>query len=147
MSEYMVQVWGGAWNDGANPSIERDLGIKEGYHYFSTDKEKDDFLKLISREEYRKQGLVSNIKYGEMSHKRTVFVGLFEYLGRLFIIHIDFGYEYLENDAEYMFLIGVYSCDCSRSIFIRREYGKDTIPELGCGEEIKLIDYHFQYED
>lgn len=40
MKEYMVHVWGGAWNPNANPSIEKDLGIKEGYHYFATEKEK-----------------------------------------------------------------------------------------------------------
>ena len=43
--EYMVHVWGGAWNKDANPSIEQDLGIKKGYHYFDTKKEKDDFFK------------------------------------------------------------------------------------------------------
>ena len=28
--EYMVHIWGGAWNHDANPSIAQDLGIKDG---------------------------------------------------------------------------------------------------------------------
>ena len=31
--EWMIHVWGGAWNHDANPSIEKDYGIKDGYHY------------------------------------------------------------------------------------------------------------------
>ena len=29
MKEYMAHIWGGAWNKDANPSIEKDLGIKD----------------------------------------------------------------------------------------------------------------------
>lgn len=94
MKEYMVHVWGGAWNPNANPSIESDLGIKEGYHYFATEKEKDEFLKPISLEKYKRQGLVYDIQYGEMSHKRTIFVGTFKYQEKEFVIHKDFGYEF-----------------------------------------------------
>ena len=43
----MVHIWGGAWNDDANPSIEKDLGIKDGYHYFNTEQEKDNFCRLL----------------------------------------------------------------------------------------------------
>ena len=28
--EWMVHVWGGAWNHNAKTSIEKDYGIKEG---------------------------------------------------------------------------------------------------------------------
>lgn len=45
--EYMVHIWGGAWNSDANPSIEKDLGIKDGCHYFKTEKEKNDFCKML----------------------------------------------------------------------------------------------------
>ena len=38
--EWMVHIWGGAWNHDANPSIEKDLGIKEGYYYFNTEEER-----------------------------------------------------------------------------------------------------------
>lgn len=45
--QFMIHIWGGAWNDGANPSIEKDLGIKEGFHYFSTEKAMDAFCELL----------------------------------------------------------------------------------------------------
>ena len=44
--EYMVHIWGGDWNKNANPSIEKDLGIKEDYHYFKTE-EKNEFCKHL----------------------------------------------------------------------------------------------------
>ena len=147
MEEYMIHIWGGAWNSDANPSIEKDLGIKEGYHYFKTEEDKCDFCKLLHYPIYRNQGLVIDEKYGVMSHKRTIFVGTFKYKDKEFILHYDFGYEYPEDRAEFQFLKNSYSCDCNRSLFIRREYGEDAIPELDCGDEIKLLDYHFEYED
>lgn len=88
--EYMVHIWGGAWNDDANPSIGKDLGIKDGYHYFSTEKEKDDFCRLLDNPIYKNQGLARDIKYGYMSHKRTIFVGRFSYKDKEFVLHFDF---------------------------------------------------------
>lgn len=145
--EYMVHIWGGAWNDDANPSIEKDLGIKEGYHYFDTEEEKDRFCELLNNPIYSKQGIARDVKYGIMTHKRTIFVGTFKYKDREFVLHYDFGYEYPEEQAEFQFLENNYSCDCNRSIFIREEYGEDVMPELDCGDEIELLDYHFEYED
>lgn len=145
--EYMVHIWGGAWNDYANPSIEKDLGIKEGYHYFQTEKEKDDFLELLSNPIYSIQGLMTDIQYGYMSHKRTIFVGTLKYQEKEYIIHFDFGYEFPEEQAIFMFEDGNYSCDCNKSLFIQREYGEHVIPELNCGDEIELLDYHFEYLD
>ena len=89
--EYMVHIWGGAWNSDANPSIEKDLGIKDGYHYFKTEKEKNDFCKMLDIPKYANQGLARDIKYGYMSHKRTIFVGRFVYKEKEFILHFDFG--------------------------------------------------------
>ena len=145
--EYMVHIWGGAWNKDANPSIEKDLGIKEGYHYFDTKEEKDEFCKHLRLYKYRKQGLMIDEKYGVMSHKRTVFVGTLQYKGNEFIIHYDLGYEYSSDDAEFYFTDGNFGCDCNRSLAIRWEYGEDAIPELGCGDEIELKDCHFEYWD
>lgn len=143
--EWMVHVWGGAWNEDANPSIEKDYGIKEGYHYFKTEEEKNKFIDIINKPEYSKQGLVRDIKYGNMSHKRTVFIGTFKYGDKEFVIHYDLGYEYLEENAIFYFTEGNFSCDCNRSLAIRWEYGDDAIPELRCGHDIKLTDYHIEY--
>lgn len=145
--EWMVHIWGGAWNHDANPSIEKDYGIKNGYHYFNTEVEKDKFLELLDNPIYSKQGIARDIKYGYMTHKRTIFVGVFKYKDKEFVLHYDFGYEYSEKQAIFQFTENNYSCDCNRSIFIRKEYGEDSIPELDCGKEIKLIDYHIEYWD
>lgn len=145
--EYMVHIWGGAWNHDANPSIEKDLGIKEGYHYFETEECKNFFCNLLKNSVYEKQGIMVSEKYGVMSHKKTIFVGTLKYQGKEFVIHYDFGYEFEEDRAIFMFEEGNYSCDCNRSLFIQREYGETTIPQLPCGSEIELLEYHFEYED
>ena len=145
--EWMIHIWGGAWNSDANPSIEKDYGIQEGYHYFKTEEEKDRFLEIINKPEYRNQGLMRDIKYGFMTHKRTIFVGTFKYKDKEFVLHYDLGYEYEEDAAIFYFTKGNFSCDCNRSLAIRREYGDDAIPELECGEDIKLVDYHIEYLD
>lgn len=145
--EYMIHIWGGAWNRDANPSIKKDLGIDEGYYYFKTKGERDEFVKLLNNQKYKDQGLMIAEESGILSHKRTVFVGLFVYNGTEFIIHHDFGYEYPEEAAEYMFTQGNYACDCNLSRFIISQYGEGSIPELDCGCEIDLKDYSFVYLD
>ena len=147
MKEYMAHIWGGAWNKDANPSIEKDLGIKEGYHYFKTKEERDRFLKLIKQDKYLIQGLVWDLEEGEMTHKRTIFVANLKYKDMVYTIHCDFGYEYPEEQAIFMFEEGNYSCDCNRSLFIQEEYGENAIDELDCGEEIKMVNYHLEYLD
>ena len=145
MKEYMAHIWGGAWNKDANPSIEKDVGIKEGYHYFKTKEERDRFLKLIKQ--YSSQGLVWDLREGEMTHKRTIFVADLKYKDMVYTIHCDFGYEYPEEEAIFMFEDGNYSCDCNRSLFIQDEYGENAIKELDCGEEIEMLNFHLEYLD
>lgn len=145
--EYMVHIWGGAWNSDANPSIEKDLGIKSGCHYFDTEEEKNEFLKLLDNPIYSKQGMARDIKYGVMTHKRTIFVGTFKYKDKEYVLHYDFGYEYPEDSAIFYFTDGNFGCDCNRSLAIRWEYGEDAIPELNCGDEIKMLNYHVEYWD
>ena len=146
MKEWMVHCWGGAWNPNANPSIKKDTGITEGYHYFTDELEKNSFIELLNIPKYKKQGLVYTVDYGEMSHKRTIFVGTFKYRDKEYILDYDFGYEFPEDQALYMFTDGNYGCDCNRSSFLRCMYG-DEIPDLGCGWEIELLDYRFEYRD
>ena len=97
--EYMVHIWGGAWNSDANPSIEKDLGIKDGCHYFKTEKEKNDFCKMLDIPKYANQGLARDIKYGYMSHKRTIFVGIFSYKEKEFIMKENIG-NLLDNSLK-----------------------------------------------
>lgn len=145
--EYMLQIWGGAWNADASPSIERDLGIKEGTYYFPTKRKKNKFRKLLENPVYQKQGLMIYERHGYMTHKRTIFVGTLQYQGKEFVIHYDLDYEYPEDWAIFYFTTGNFGCDCNRSRAIRWEYGEDAIPELYCGCEIKLLDYHIEYWD
>ena len=145
MKAYMAHISGDAWNKDANPSIEKDLGIKESYHYFKTKEERDRFLKLIKQ--YSSQGLVWDLREGEMTHKRTIFVADLKYKDMVYTIHCDFGYEYPEEEAIFMFEDGNYSCDCNRSLIIQDEYGENAIDELDCGEEIKMVNYHLEYLD
>lgn len=145
--EYMVHIWGGAWNHDANPSIEKDLGIKEGTYYFDTEAEKDEFLRPLDNPIYSKQGIARDIKHGIMTHKRTIFVGTFKYKEKEFIIHYDLGYEYPADSAEFYFTDGNFGCDCNRSLAIRWEYGEDAIPFLDCGDEIEMTEYHIEYWD
>lgn len=126
---------------------KKDLGIKEGYYYFTTEEETNSFVNKISNPIYFDQGMIIKVKYGEMTHKRTVFVATMKYQDKEFIIHEYFDYEYSEDDAIYMFENGNYACDCNRSLLIRREYGDDSIPALDCGYEIEMLDYHFEYKD
>ena len=144
--EYMIHIWGGMFNKDAYPSITKDLGITEGYYYFDTKEERQAFKDKIT-EEYRSQGFASDSQEGYLTHKQTVFVGTFEYEGKQYILHENFGYEYPEEVAIFMFEEGNYSCDCNRSIFINREYGTNINPNCKCGEDIKLIDFHIEYID
>lgn len=145
--EYMIHIWGGAWNKDAIPSIEKDLGIQEGCYYFSTKQERDLFISKISQPAYKEQGMMIKEKYGIMSHKRTIFVATFKYLEKEWEIHYDFGYEYPEDSAKHYFTEGNFSCDCNRSLAIQREYGENAIDELPCGNKIKLMNYHIEHWD
>lgn len=145
-NEWMVKVWGGAFNKSAFPSIKSDYGIEEGYYYFDTEKEKDDFCNILNNPIYTKQGLAKNVVCGKLTHKKTIFVATLRYKGKEFVIHCDFGYEFSEENALFMFEDGDYSCDCNKSLFIRREYGDSSIEELDCGGEIEMVDYHFEYK-
>lgn len=145
--EWMVHIWGGAWNHDANPSIEKDLGIKKGYYYFDTEEEKNKFIQLIRQDKYEKQGLATECKYGIMTHKRTIFVATLKYKDKTFVIHYDLGYEYPKDSAIFYFTEGNFGCDCNRSLAIKWEYGEDAIPELPCGDEIEMTDYHVEYQD
>ena len=57
--KYRVKLSGKAFNKDANPSIEKDLGIKAGFYYFTDKNKKDEFINMISsQEKYTRQGIV-----------------------------------------------------------------------------------------
>lgn len=56
---YTVELSGEAFDENANPSIEKDLGIKPGCYHFTDKDEKDRFINMImSQKEYTRQCIV-----------------------------------------------------------------------------------------
>jgi len=145
--EYMVNIYGGMWNKDANPSIEKDLGIKKGAHYFETESEMNDFLDKIRNPIYSNQGFMYRIESGILKHKRTIYVGKYKYNDKKFTLRHDLGYDFPEDRAKFLFTGGNYACDCNISILAREQYGNDFMPELECGNAIELLKYHIEYED
>lgn len=142
MIEYMIQIWGGAWNNDANPSIRKDLGIEPGTYYFKTNEERKEFIKKISP--YKKLGMRVLLKEGIMSHKDTVADIEFSYKGKIYPVEYNFGKEYDCDSAEFIFFDGYYSCDCNRSLLIKRQCDKN-FPELDSGNEIKIKKFQIKF--
>lgn len=143
--EYHLKIWGGAWNSDAVPLIEKNLGIKEGSYYFDTLEKVNEFKKKL--EPYKSLGIVSSSDYGYMKHKPTIAILNLKYKEKEYNIKHIFENEYPEESAIFMFTQGNYSCDCNLSLFIREQYGEDSIPELDCGNEIEILDIQIVYED
>ena len=61
-NKFCVKVWGEAFNVGADPSIEKDLGIKAGSYYFTDKNKKDEFINMISQQKYMNQGIMIQCK-------------------------------------------------------------------------------------
>jgi hypothetical protein len=70
---------------------------------------------------------------------------ILEYLGKQYSLDYDWGKEYPEDAAIFMWAEGNYSCDCNRSLFIKR-LCDDTFPEMECGDTIKMISHKFDAE-
>ena len=92
MKEYMIKIWGGAWNKGVYPSIKDDLGIDEGNYYFSSKEDLDKFIEKLNP--YRHLGLVHNIVEGELTHKDTFAIMDLVYKGIKYPLEYNFGKEY-----------------------------------------------------
>lgn len=138
MIEYFLKIWGGAM-----PHLEKDLGIKQNYYYFRTEKEREEFLDKVSP--YTKYGLAISTKEGVMSHLRTILDVVFDYNGRIYAFSYDFGYEYPEDAARYMFEFGEYSCDCNKSLLIKK-FCDENFPRFSCGKSgIKLKNLSVRY--
>ena len=133
--EYMLHTWGGFYNP------EYNHGMEAGTFWFDSAEERQAYLDRLRvlEAEYNAKHLVYTMKEGTETRLRTVAKMVFEYGGRSFDFQLDFGYAYPVHSAFYMFEEGNYSCDCNRSSFLRRD-GHD-VPELGCGDTIKMRDF------
>lgn len=138
MIEYFLHFWGAA-----EEAIAADIGTAQKVFYFPTQAEREAFERRIRKHEHL--GLVVDRKGGEMRHKRTVAVIVFEYDGHKYVYNYDFGPEYEEESARYMFESGNYSCDCNRSHFLT-EIDPD-FPPLDCGNQIKMLEMVVRFLD
>lgn len=139
MKEYFLHIWGGLM-----PYLENELGIKNNYYYFNTEEERQKFINKIKP--YSKYGLAMDKKEDIMTHKRTVAEIVLKYEDNIYKFDYDFGYEYSEEAAIFQFEENNYSCDCNRSLFIQR-YCDKNFTDMGCGEQIKLVDISIKYLD
>jgi len=142
--EFMIHVWGGAWNDGVRPSIEKDLGILPGYHYFDTEVELNEFIFKLQK--YEKLGMAYTIKTGFMTRKQTLLYMKLKYDKQIFEVERNFGYEVGKDEVE-RYMERNFNCDCQYSQLIRNKYGIKTMEWLDCGNEIELVSYEIRLED
>lgn len=56
----------------------------------------------------------------------------------------DFGHDYPEDSARFMFTDGNYSCDCNRSLFLAKFY--EGVEEMDCGDTIQMRDFKVMRE-
>jgi len=132
--EYMLNVWGGFFND----EFSKKHGKKEGYYFFDTMEELTIYLNELKS--IKCNGvLMSNIEEGTLVRYKTIAKMKMKYNDKIYDYEYDFGYAYPIHSAYYMFEDGNYSCDCNKSMFLIEKYG-DEISELGCGDDIELID-------
>ena len=91
--------------------------------------------------QYEDYGLAIGILNGYFTHKDTVACLTFLYDGNEYYYEYNFGKEYPEESAEFMWEEGNYSCDCNRSSFLAEKYDVfKEMDEFDCGEDIELVD-------
>ena len=74
---------------------------------------------------------------GELEIRAWEALGMLLPDGRRFSYCHNFGKDYSEEDAMYMFTEGNYSCDCNRSLFLN--YAGNNVDLLKCGHTIKIV--------
>lgn len=134
--EYMLNWWGGC-----EEKVKSEYGY-ENYMYFDSKEERDKVKSNIMK--FNKFGLAFDTKEGYLTHKNTVVCMNLNYEDKIYYLEYDFGKDYPEDSAKFMFFDGNYSCDCNKSLFIQRDLEED-FPEMGCGDEIKISDFKVEY--
>lgn len=133
--EYLLHTWGGFYND----EHQVKHGKEEGYFFFDTMAELQDYLKDLRKieDDLNANHLAIVINEGTHVRYKTTAKMVFRYKGNEYPYEYDFGYAYSKHTAYFMFHEGNYGCDCNRSTFIRRDVD-NNFPELNCGDEIKV---------
>lgn len=81
-----------------------------------------------------------------LSGPRTVAHMTLTLNGKPYKFKYDFGPNYPDESAEFMFHSGNYACDCNLSLFLSQMYPKEGIQEMPCGDEIAISDFRVVHE-
>jgi hypothetical protein len=140
MYEYYLKFWG----QGEKRVAEKMATTKTEY-WFPTKEDRRKFKKKV----YDYSGdhtIVFKEEEGDSDfvRKRTVVIVDAVFKGEKYNFEYDYGYAYKDENAEYMFEDGNYSCNCNLSRFIKDKY--PDFPELDClgDDEGNEIDYDFR---
>lgn len=139
--EFLLHYWGQA-----HEKIEKELGIKGNYLWFSNKNDRATTKDKINQTADRNmETVVFDEEEGEHVRLRTVANVVLEYEGKTYKFSHDFGYGYPQDAAEFMFEDGNYSCDCNRSSFIHDHYPEfEKWDECGDKIELKSLDIVFE---
>lgn len=143
MSEYLLNVWGGFFNEGNQVRH----GKRPGYYWFNSPDEREAFVNDLMEIEERLDAHYLATRYydGPLVRKRTIARGSLTYGSTIFNFEYDFGYGYDPEVARYAFTDGDYSCDCNRSLLIQK--AEPDFRELPCGGEIGMFDFEIVYRE
>lgn len=137
----MLHTWGGIYND--DSPIPDELRQYNGYTYFNTKKELNSVLMKICP--YGGYGLCTDIKEGNLTHKRTIACMTVLLDDKEYYLEYDFGYEYPEDVARFKFMEN--TCDCNMYNRLSDEYDELEPMDYPCGFNIKVVDFKVEYRD
>lgn len=139
--EYMVQTWGGFYND-EHKAVHK---LEPGYYWFSTEEARADFINERTRisVELNAHVFVTVLYEGRHTRMRTVARMDLVLDGKTYPLAYDFGYAFEEDAAEYIFNEGNYSCDCNLRSFIRKRHPEVPASDA-CGETIDIQNFRIQ---
>lgn len=133
--EYYLKFWGEIENDNW---VKKDLGIDGTDFWFTSKKERTSLKnRIVQVATNRDCRIVFNEEEGYHTRLKTIAFLEFEYENEIYRLKYDFGFAFPPNVAYFQWCENNYSCDCNRSIFLRKKY--PNFPELDCGETIKLL--------
>lgn len=139
---YLLTFWG---RDAEK--VRTATSLKSGDSYFEWfDSDEQRQQRVFELELYRSCGyalVVEAREQGSHTKLRTIYIGVYAYAGKQWILHQDFGYGYPLASAEFMFTDGNYACDCNVTIFLHEQYpdASEFAGEPKCGSNIKLITF------
>lgn len=144
--EYAFKTWGGFYNE----EFKKLHGREQGTFYFDTRDERDAEVFVLESLKTlycpNAMNLVIQKFEGDFARYSTVAKLKFGYNNAVYYLDFDFGPAYPFSGAIFMFTEGNYSCDCNRSLFLKKKYPEAFPNELPCGNKIELLRISVVYE-